>query len=252
MELLLRLAVIHATKQPLVGGRGAVRWQFSEARFFQILWYKNCQLDQRIFFRKGWINSLENSQPQEGIPVNILTNAISLFQELAPEDREILLQMIATNFRISMPVVVSRSGPFSNSTPISHMEDSVGSFSEDRSMSAKEFMLQKQPRTDVERVATLAYYLTHYRSTPHFKTLDISKMNTEAAQPKFSNAAKAVDNAARNGYLVQATKGNKQLSAPGEQFVQALPDRDAAKSAMSKMRQRRKSRKSAEKRETNT
>ena len=118
-----------------------------------------------------------------------------------------------------------------------------GSFSEDRSISPKEFMLEKQPRTDVERVACLAYYLTHYKATPHFKTLDISKMNTEAAQPKFSNAAKAVDNATKMGYLVPATKGNKQISAAGEQFVQALPDRDAAKEVMTKSRQRHRMRK---------
>lgn len=85
--------------------------------------------------------------------------------------------------------------------------------------------------------------LTHYRDSPHFKTLDISKLNTEAAQPKFSNAAVAVDNAMKTGYLVAATKGNKQLSAPGEQFVLKLPDRDAAKLAMASARPRRKARK---------
>lgn len=110
-------------------------------------------------------------------------------------------------------------------------------------MSPKDFIMEKQPRTDVERVASLAYYLTHYKNTPHFRTLDISKMNTEAAQPKFSNAAMAVDNATKTGYLVPATKGNKQLSARGEQFVQALPDRDAAKEVMSNTRQRRRTRK---------
>lgn len=56
-------------------------------------------------------------------------------------------------------------------------------------MVPKEFMVQKRPRTDIERVACLGFYLTHYRDTPHFKTLDISKLNTEAAQPKFTNAA---------------------------------------------------------------
>lgn len=113
-------------------------------------------------------------------------------------------------------------------------------FSEDRNISAKEFILSKKPMTDIERVACLAYYLTHYRDTPHFKTLDISKLNTDAAQIKLSNAAAAVENAAATGLLVAAGKGNKQLSAVGELYVQSLPDRDAAKAAIAHVRPKRK------------
>ena len=130
----------------------------------------------------------------------------------------------------------------STATPSSSLARQPGEsrFSEDRTISPKEFLREKQPRTDVERVACFAYYLTHYLNTPHFKTLDISKLNTDAAQAKFSNPSKAVDNAAIAGYLVPASKGNKQLSAAGEQFVQALPDRDAAKTAMALARPRRR------------
>jgi hypothetical protein len=113
-------------------------------------------------------------------------------------------------------------------------------FSNDTSMTPKEFLIEKQPRTDVERIACLAFYLTRYRDTPHFKTLDISKLNTEAAQPKFSNAANATNNAVKRGYLVHSVKGQKQLSAGGELFVRALPDREAARSAMASLRPRRR------------
>ena len=44
------------------------------------------------------------------------------------------------------------------------------------------------------------------------------------------------------GYLVPASKGQKQLSAFGERFVRALPDREAAKDVMSLARPRRKER----------
>jgi hypothetical protein len=70
------------------------------------------------------------------------------------------------------------------------------SFGQEYSPTPKEFMLEKQPSTDVERIACLAYFLTHYRNTPHFKTLDLAKLNTEAAQPKFSNTAYSANNAA--------------------------------------------------------
>jgi len=107
-------------------------------------------------------------------------------------------------------------------------------------MSAKDFIIQKQPRTEVERVACLSYYLTHYRDTPTFKTIDISSLNTEAAQPKFVNASQAVENALKTHYLAQAQKGLKQLSAAGEVFVQNLPDRDGARAAMAAMKPRRR------------
>ncbi len=119
---------------------------------------------------------------------------------------------------------------------------SYPSFSADTTLSPKEFLLEKAPRTDVERIATLAFYLTHYRDTPHFKTLDLSKLNTEAAQPKFSNAANSANNAVKQGYLVPSTKGQRQLSAAGERFVAALPDRDEAKRVMSLSAPRRRPR----------
>jgi len=117
-------------------------------------------------------------------------------------------------------------------------------YSEDTSMSAKDFLLEKQPRTDVERIACLAYYLTHYRGMPHFKTIDLSMLNTEAAQPKFANTAYSSNNAVKLGYLVPSTKGQRQLSAVGERFVRALPDREAARAALEAVRRRPRTKRS--------
>lgn len=115
-------------------------------------------------------------------------------------------------------------------------------FSEDYKPTPKEFLFQKQPKTDVERIACLAYYLTHFRDMPQFKTLDLAKLNTEAAQTKFSNAAYATNNATTSGYLAPAAKNMKQITAAGEQFVVALPDREAAKQAITLARRRKNAR----------
>ena len=88
-------------------------------------------------------------------------------------------------------------------------------------------------------MACLAFYLTHYQDTAHFKTVDISRLNTEAAQMKFSNAAYAVTNATNAGLLVSAGKGYKQISAMGERYVEALPDMEAAKGIRTNMRKKR-------------
>jgi|SRR3972149_8882221 len=117
-------------------------------------------------------------------------------------------------------------------------------FSDNRDISVKEFMLEKEPQTDVEKIACLAYYLTHYKNQEEFKTLDLSGLNTEAAQIKFANPAVAVDHATRHAHFLVATqKGLKKISAIGELYVQALPNRDEAKEVVAKSKPKRKSKK---------
>jgi hypothetical protein len=166
---------------------------------------------------------------------------VTALQDLPSEaTRERVLRSVAAFLSISLGD--------SPRVPAATMNRGVGStlaagqaaFSEDRTITPKDFLVEKQPRTEVERVACLAYYLTNYRDTPAFKTFDISKLNTEAAQPKFANASQAVENATKTHYLVPATKGNKQISAAGELFVQALPDREAARASMASIKPRRR------------
>ena len=133
-------------------------------------------------------------------------------------------------------------------TPQESANGGTPHFGDRAELPPKEFMFQKQPRTDIERIACLAYYLTHYRDTRQVKTIDLSKLNTDAAQIKFSNTAFAVVNATNAGLLVAAEKGCKQLSAVGELYVEALPDRDKAKEVLAnaRIRRRRKSKSNGE------
>lgn len=124
-------------------------------------------------------------------------------------------------------------------------------FTGKRELSPKEFLLEKAPHTQVDRVACLAYYLTHYEDIESFKTAEISKVNTEAAQPKFANAAQAVRDAIRRGLIVGAAKkGTRQISALGEQYVDALPDRAAANATLATQKPRGTKRKTSKKKST--
>ena len=169
--------------------------------------------------------------------VEALSTILSILKQLEPEAQNRVLNSIATFLNASMPVTPRRSND-----EVPPTATAGASFTKDRRPSPKEFMRDKRPSTDVERVACLAYYLTHYRDTPHFTTLEISSLNTEAALPKFSNASFSVNNATTSGYLVAGPKGAKQLSAAGERFVEYLPDQDAARGAMKDSRPRRASR----------
>jgi hypothetical protein len=165
-----------------------------------------------------------------------LAAIIDLLSRLDDEARARVLKSVSTFFHI--PAENEYSIPRPRAEVPQPSSPQRPNFSEGHEPTPKQFLLEKAPQTDVERIACLAYYLTHYRNTPHFTTLELAKLNTEAAQPKFSNTAYAATNAANAGYLASATKTQRQLSAAGEQFVITLPDRAAAKAIMARVRRR--------------
>jgi hypothetical protein len=175
--------------------------------------------------------------------VEALTTIVNILKQLDEDVRRRVLSSVHTFLDIEPANgnIARSSAP----TPGQSAFPPPAEFAKDRSLSPKEFIRDKKPASDVERVACLAYFLSRYRETPHFKTIDISAINTEAAQPKFSNTSFAVENASKQGYLVAALKGSKQISAAGEHFVELLPDRLAAKDAMATYRRKRLSRKSS-------
>jgi hypothetical protein len=113
----------------------------------------------------------------------------------------------------------------------------------------KQFLALKRPATDYERVACLAYYLTHARKIPKFKTKDMTALNTDAAQHTFSNASGAVaDATTKYRYLSSAgSSGAKQITNLGEIVVDALPDRDKVKAALAENRPKKKKKRIAAK-----
>jgi hypothetical protein len=94
----------------------------------------------------------------------------------------------------------------------------------------RQFIAQKRPENMYQRIACLAYYLTHALNTPHFKTKEISKANTAAAVSKLTNPSARVNDAtSKYGYLSQVRGGQKQITVFGEHVVEALPDYDRVK-----------------------
>jgi hypothetical protein len=169
----------------------------------------------------------------------VLQQMIAGLSPLDDDARLRLLETVSRFFDLSL-AGRARTSPISAPTTATPDDD----FDAAAEQSPKAFLFEKNPRTLLERVACLAYYLTHYRDTHHFKTLDISKLNTEAAQTKFSNTAQSVADAMRAGLLAAASRGNKQLSALGEEYVKALPDREQARAVMKRMRPRKPRKKS--------
>lgn len=99
-------------------------------------------------------------------------------------------------------------------------------------ISPKQFMAQKQPKSDMERITCLAYYLTHHQGIESFKTVELTHLNALAAQPRFSNASFTARNAVGQQYLALLGGGKKQITSRGEAVVRAMPDRNAVKAAL--------------------
>ena len=182
---------------------------------------------------------MSTDTPDPKAAFEIVAEVTRILEPLSEEDRAHVMNTVAVWYRIP-----GFKSPLNQTTQTRNVGSSAPTdadvndpFQGREEISPKQFIMEKDPRTEAERIACLAYYLTHFRDTPAFGTNDLSRLNTEAAQRKFSNAAVTAGNAMRDGLFVQASKpGLRQLSAIGERFVQALPDRDGAKNIKQRMR----------------
>jgi hypothetical protein len=166
--------------------------------------------------------------------VKILNQVLSLLKPMDEQKRARLLATVAMFFGASLQQPRSPAP--------GREEQSSGSSvtnREDR-LSPKEFLRQKGATAGVERIACLAYFLTHHRDMSDFKTRDLTDLNVEARAGVMSNPAVYVQNTTRAGYLNPMSGGRKQLSDFGEQFVEALPDREAANALKSNSRRQRR------------
>jgi hypothetical protein len=180
---------------------------------------------------------LRHYYPEEKMSVNgvkeleAMKAALTALEPLGDEERARALGWLAQALGVASGVIgVSAS---SLASGMKHTNEIGGDSSDISRMTPKQFMALKKPVTDVERIACLAYYLTHARDAMHFKTGDLTALNTEAAGLRFSNASQAANNAMnQNGYLAQAGKGNRQITPRGEAVVEAMPDREAVNAAL--------------------
>jgi hypothetical protein len=163
-----------------------------------------------------------------------IQTCLNALDPLGEERRTFALQMILSRLGTAAP---DRLNGLSRRSAGAGAEPPVANVS---AMTPREFLRAKKPTTDVERLTVLAYYLTHNRGRPHFKTQDLTALNTEAGGDKFSNAAFTAGNAVKqNRYLTAAGEGNRQITPRGEDVVNALPDREAVAKVLEELPKRR-------------
>ncbi len=152
----------------------------------------------------------------QDVDAEVLAEVVSSLKRLPPDKRERVIETVATFFGVGAQTRsrenASNAGPFL--------------FSKDRTPSPKQFLNDKGPRNEHDRVMCLAYYLTHYRNLSTFSVLDISKLNAEAAQSKLSSPEIlfCIMKATSKGLLLGggARQASVQLTTSGEKFVHEL------------------------------
>jgi len=108
--------------------------------------------------------------------------------------------------------------------------------------SMADFVKNKKPQNEYQRVAVIAYYLEHKDRKKEFKNIEMSKANTEnARQPKISNITDVVSKARdRYKFLTKGMgKATHQLSTHGADIVEALPDEAKVKTLIAEGKSRK-------------
>ncbi|MGB6974681.1 MAG: hypothetical protein WBD67_08375 [Terracidiphilus sp.] len=160
--------------------------------------------------------------------------ALEVLEPLGPTQRQFAVSMILSRLGMdAAPGAAFKAG----SNPQTQAGAGGAAATGLNGISTKEFLKQKAPKTDLERLVCLAYYRTHMQDTPNFTTREITNLNVEAHGTDFSNAAATAMNAVRQSKLLStAAGGKKRINTRGEALVEALPDRAKAKEALTASR----------------
>ncbi|MGD1018804.1 MAG: hypothetical protein ABSA12_05740 [Verrucomicrobiia bacterium] len=176
--------------------------------------------------------------------LNAIGIILGALEPLEDEKRKFVLKTVTDRLGIAgvTPVASNTGGRTASPAPVG----SSGAAIVIKEITAKDFLKAKNPQTDAQRIACLAYYSTHNKEQTEFKTADLTKLNEEARGIRLSNPAVAVMNATdANKFLAPAGKGKKRITTLGEDVVDALPDQEAVKTIVtaSKAGRRKKTRK---------
>ncbi len=110
---------------------------------------------------------------------------------------------------------------------ISHLESFFRSKPKEskKELSIKEFILQKQPKSDVEKALAIGYYLEQYRHVSPFNAKDLEDGFREAKEIVPRNVNLAVINNIGKGRMMEAREKKDNLkswtlTSTGEKFVE--------------------------------
>jgi hypothetical protein len=105
------------------------------------------------------------------------------------------------------------------------VNDDMPAISKPRKLSAKEFLLTKSPKSEVQKVLALAYFLEHQEGIESFNVSDLEATFRSAKEKLPKNLNDAVNKNIARGFMMEAKekKDSKKawlLTSTGERFVE--------------------------------
>ena len=167
-------------------------------------------------------------------PAEALKAVIETLDSLEASEKQWVLQSAANLWSVTLASGAPGAAAGSGSGGVGGAAANLGSGANGQQVvnpqDPKSFIKLKNPQSETQRVTCLAYFLSNFRNTPAFKAKEIIALNTESRGPAF-NVPRAVNNAAnaKHKYLSSVGQGQKQITAHGEEVVEALPDLEKLK-----------------------
>ncbi len=156
-------------------------------------------------------NGNEGAPLDFGQELQALAAILKALSPLTADARKFVLRTASDRLGISSAVDTPKERPASVSS--SNSAPQSGGL---EGTSPKDFLRIKKPTTESQRMVCLAFYLTHAVGKPHFKTQDLTALNTEAAGGKFSNPSMTVRNATTQSHFLAPGRKAPSRLQPSE------------------------------------
>jgi hypothetical protein len=181
-----------------------------------------------------------------------LSAVLEALDGLEPAEQEFVMNTASGRLGIkAAPARPNAGGSGGESGNSGSAGERGGSRTQGQPQNAKQFLKEKKPDSDIQRIAVLAYYLNNYGEKEAFDAKDLVKLNTDAGGVKIGNPSRAMDNATRGaGFLTNLPGRKKKISAHGEEVVDALPDQNEVKRLQKEHKGARRRTKATRKRAT--
>ena len=146
-------------------------------------------------------------------------------EHLTPEEKQRIFSFLASKHSLT-PVNTNNSNSGNKGAGVAGSGDS-------KPTDIKQFLSSKKPQGFYEQIACLGYFLENVQGLESFNTKEITKANTDARAAKIPNPSLYVTHTQSTyGFFSQVGGGKKAMTPRGEALVEALPDREAVKTAL--------------------
>jgi len=163
---------------------------------------------------------MSTSAPDDFEALKIIVEALRPFQK---EDQERILRWTREKFGLAVTQPIASISTFSDGVPHGHSQEQAG-----RPVDIKTFINSKNPQSDNQFAAAVAYYYQFEAPFAQRKAAilaaDLQDATRLAGRNRLGDPAKTLRNALTQGYFDQAGRGSYTLSTVGENLVaMALP-----------------------------